>query len=213
MPGAARIWADCTAHKLRSFPNEIGSPRLVLSKDIPDVAASGAKLLRALDVHGFANVEFKYDPRDGAFKLMEVNCRHNLSAALAIRCGIDFPHIEYEHLVHGRRPVGCRAEPGVYWIGLFNDLAEGAKLMARGQASLSYLRPYVHPHVFDFLDLHDPRPFGRLVADRFKRFGSNRLPSYRVRTTTSAVGPAGGPDGSPAAKGSTMVESAIPPTG
>jgi predicted ATP-grasp superfamily ATP-dependent carboligase len=187
------VWAECTAHKLRSFPPEIGSPRLVLSKDIPEVAASGGALLRALDVHGFANVEFKYDTRDGAFKLMEVNGRHNLSAALAIRCGIDFPAIEYDHLVHGRRPVESRAEPGVYWIGLVNDLTEGAKLMARGEASLPYLRPYLHPHVFDFVDLRDPRPFGRLVADRLKRFAAKRLPSRRPRSLAAPTAPSDAP--------------------
>ena len=175
------VLADCTAHKLRSFPPEVGSPRVVLSKDIPEVRSLGARMLRALDLHGFANVEFKLDPRDGTFKLMEVNCRHNRSAALAVRCGVNFPMIEYEHLVHGRRPVDCEAESGVYWIGLDNDLTEGVKLLRRGEASLSYLRPYLHPHVFDFLDFRDPRPFLALAGDRLRRSGSKRLGRRRAR--------------------------------
>jgi hypothetical protein len=120
--------------------------------------------------------------------------------------------IEYEHLVHGRRPVGCKAESGVYWIGLVNDLTEGLKLMRDGRASLHYLRPYVHPHVFDFLDLRDPRPFMALAGDRLRRFGSKRLRPRRAPVGGSAAPVAS----ASAANGSSdpaMVESAIPPTG
>jgi predicted ATP-grasp superfamily ATP-dependent carboligase len=174
------VWAECTAQKLRSYPNEIGSPRLVLSREIEEVRSVGRRILRGLGVQGFANVEFKRDDRNGVFTLMEVNGRHNMSAALAVRCGIDFPWIQYDHLLHGERPPALRAETGVYWISLANDLAEGAKLVARGQGSLSYFRPYPHRHVYDFLDPRDPSPFARLAADRLRRFGAKRLRRWRA---------------------------------
>jgi D-aspartate ligase len=169
------VWAECTAQKLRSYPAEVGSPRLVVSRDIPEVSAVGRQILRSLGVYGFANVEFKRDDRDGVFTLMEVNCRHNMSAALAVRCGTDFPLIQFNHLIHGERLPTSRAESDVYWISVANDLTEGLKLIARGQASLRYFRPYAHRHVCDFFDPRDPSPFAQLAADRLRRFASNRL--------------------------------------
>ena len=61
------------------------------------------RLLRAIGFHGVSQVEFKRDPRDGRFKLMEINPRlwqwHGLAAAL----GVDFPRIVYLDLMGRRR--------------------------------------------------------------------------------------------------------------
>ena len=39
----------------------------------PEVEPLGFRLLKSMGYHGIASVEFKRDPRDGQFKLMEVN--------------------------------------------------------------------------------------------------------------------------------------------
>ena len=70
----------------------------------PRCIEPGRRILRAMDFDGYACTEFKRDPRDGVYKLMEVNGRHNLSSLLAVRCGVNFPWIHYEHLVHGKQP-------------------------------------------------------------------------------------------------------------
>jgi predicted ATP-grasp superfamily ATP-dependent carboligase len=158
------IWAECTAHKLRSLHPQVGSPRLVLSRDIPEVVEPGRTILRAVGLEGFANVEFKRDARDGIFRLMEINCRHNMSAALSVRCGMNFPLMEYEHRARGRRTEMGPAEEGVYWISLMTDLRIGLRQTLRRGGSIRYFRPYVHPHVYDFLGLTDPMPFLGPVA-------------------------------------------------
>jgi hypothetical protein len=38
------------------------------------------------------------DRRDGQYKVMEVNARHNLSSLLATRCGLNFPWMQDQHL-------------------------------------------------------------------------------------------------------------------
>ncbi len=42
-----QVWAETTAHKLRSKRPEIESPRMVLSKDIPEVTELGRRIARA----------------------------------------------------------------------------------------------------------------------------------------------------------------------
>ncbi len=53
----------------------------------------GASLLRKLNWHGVAMVEFKLDDRDQTPKLMEINGRFWGSLQLAIDAGVDFPDL------------------------------------------------------------------------------------------------------------------------
>ena len=159
------VWAESTAHKLRSKRPEIESPRVVLSRDIPEVAEIGRRITKAVGVDGFVNVEFKRHAETGIFHLIEINARHNLSAALAVRCGVNFPLIEYQHRIQGLRPPRAVAEAGVYWISLEWDVREARRLISRREIPRNYLRPYVQPHVYDVLDWRDPAPFWRLAKD------------------------------------------------
>jgi D-aspartate ligase len=83
--------AECTARKVRLRPSELGFPTAVVSKHMPEVIELGRRLLRSLGLSGFSCTEFKLDDRDGRYKLMEINARPNLSGALSLECGIDFP--------------------------------------------------------------------------------------------------------------------------
>lgn len=54
------------------------------------------RLLVALDWHGIAMVEFKYDEETKDARLIEVNPRFWGSLALAINSGVDFPYLLYK---------------------------------------------------------------------------------------------------------------------
>jgi D-aspartate ligase len=152
---------EFTAQKLRLSPPQIGFPRVVVSKEIPEVIEPGRRLLNAMGFHGFANVEFKKDARDGTYKLMEVNGRHNNSGLLSVRAGVNFPWIMYQHLVRGELPPsGLAQRNGIYWISVPSDPVRSLREFRNGQLPLrDYLRPYLRPHVFDILDRRDLRPF------------------------------------------------------
>jgi predicted ATP-grasp superfamily ATP-dependent carboligase len=151
---------EFTAQQIRNGPPEFGSPRVMLSKHIPEVLEPGRKILEAMGFYGFSCIEFKQDPRDGVHKLMELNGRHSRAEILDIRCGINFPWLQYRHLVHDELPSASDFETGVYWIALERDLGYSLKYRKQERYSLSdYLRPYLKPHKFATLDLRDPKPF------------------------------------------------------
>lgn len=119
-------------------------------------------------------MEFKRHANTGVFYLIEINARHNLSAALAIRCGVNFPVIDYEYRTRGLRPAPGVAQTGVYWIDFEWDLREGRRLASRGQLPRNYLRPYVRPHVHDVLDWQDRAPFLKLIQElAMKRYAGD----------------------------------------
>ncbi|MFC2164600.1 ATP-grasp domain-containing protein [Acidobacteriota bacterium] len=57
----------------------------------PELIESATALLKAMNWHGPALVEFKIDSRDGLAKLMEVNSRFWGTLDLAIQAGVNFP--------------------------------------------------------------------------------------------------------------------------
>lgn len=157
---------EFTAQKIRNAPPTFGSPCVVLSKVIPEVIEPGRRILQAMGFYGYACTEFKRDPRDGVHKLMEVNGRHNLSTLLAVKCGINFPWLHYQHLVEGKLPQACEFRAGVYWIDLLRDVGYSVKSFRQERFGWSqYVRPYIKPHVFAILDWKDPKPFLKRSVD------------------------------------------------
>jgi predicted ATP-grasp superfamily ATP-dependent carboligase len=162
--------AEFTAAKIRNAPPQLGSPRVVVSKHIPEVIEPGRRLLRALGYSGFSCTEFKWDARDRSYKLMEVNGRHNMSSRLAPSCGMNFPFLEYRHLAYGEKPAPCDFEDGTYWIELSRDAAHTLKHWRRERYSLArYLEPYRRRHVFAELEWDDPRPFLNRCRSAFSK--------------------------------------------
>jgi predicted ATP-grasp superfamily ATP-dependent carboligase len=155
--GVARV--ELTARKIRNAPPEWGSPSVVVSEDVPEVVDAGRRILQAAEFEGFSCIEFKRDPRDGTYKLIEVNGRHNLSGMLALRCGVNFPWLQYRHLVHGELPEQPPHARGVYWVDVTRDLRHLADYLGRPDYSVRrFLRPYLSSHVFAVASPSDPLP-------------------------------------------------------
>lgn len=90
--------------KLRQTPPGVGTARVGEAVWVDEVVEQGLAVVRGLGVTGLAQTEFKRDPRDGAFKLMEVNPRLWQWHGLAAACGVDLPRIAYRDLLGARLP-------------------------------------------------------------------------------------------------------------
>jgi D-aspartate ligase len=186
-----RPLVEFTAAKVRLGPPAFGVPRVVVSKDIPEIKDLGRRVLAAMGFSGYACVEFKKDVRDGAYTLMEVNGRHNRSGLLALRCGINFPWIEYQHLVNGRFDVPPAAQEGVYWIDEFKDIAKSVRWARQERFSFSeYVRPYFAPHILATGSVKDPKPFLKRCGDVMKTAGKIVVRSGKDRERTRTAGAA-----------------------
>lgn len=151
---------EFTAQKIRNGPPGLGAPRVLVSKHIPEVLESGRKILQAMGFCGFSCIEFKKDIRDGVYKVMDVNARYNMSGLLALHCGINFPWINYKHLICGELPIPSDYRTGIYWIDDYRDIFYSLICFREEHYSISqYLKPYCNPHVFAFFDKRDPKPF------------------------------------------------------
>jgi predicted ATP-grasp superfamily ATP-dependent carboligase len=88
-----------SGRKLQQTPPGIGTCRVGEAVWEDGAVDAALRLLRAFGYFGLSQVEFKRDPRDGSFKLMEINPRLWQWHGLAAACGIDLPRIAYDDLV------------------------------------------------------------------------------------------------------------------
>lgn len=160
---------EFTAEKVRLSPSRFGIPSVVVSKHVPEVIEPGRSILRAMGFSGYSCTEFKKDVRDGVYKLMEVNGRHNRSASLSLACGINFPWLQYRHLLHGELPVIGSMLPGVYWIDEFKDAFAVMRCLKNREAKLAHcLQPYLRSNVFSVFDISDVKPFLKRCGDALR---------------------------------------------
>ena len=139
-----------SGRKLRQTPPGVGTCRVGEAVWVEEVVEQGLALLRGLGFHGLSQVEFKRDPRDGGYKLMEVNPRLFQWHGLAAACGIDLPRIAYFDLLGSPPPPARSNGASKRW----------AITLMRGSRP-ALVRP---PYVDAILALDDPRPAAAQVV-------------------------------------------------
>ena len=81
--------------RIHEFPITGGASTLAKSTFDEELRTLGDCLLRSLNWHGVAMVEFKKDLNDGKFKLMEINPKFWGSFELSYKSGINFAYLNY----------------------------------------------------------------------------------------------------------------------
>jgi D-aspartate ligase len=116
-----RIATSYIGQKLRTLPDCLGSETLLRSVHIPELLQRGDAMLDRADYRGPAGIDFKRDPRDGVFKVIEINCRIGINDCYLVKYGVDLPYIYYLDSL-GREVHPAREYPdGVTWYDPFRD--------------------------------------------------------------------------------------------
>ena len=155
-----------TARRTRQYPIDYGlSSSFVEALEVPAICEPAKKLLSAMRVTGMVEVEFKYDHRDGQYKLLDVNLRPWGWHTLCMACGLDFPYIQYRDVL-GNVPTSITPCYGYHWVRLLTDIPAGIQEIRAGITTGStYLRSLSGNVVFSVLDWKDPLPvFGDFVT-------------------------------------------------
>jgi predicted ATP-grasp superfamily ATP-dependent carboligase len=169
--------AELTARRRRQYPVEFGyTSTFVETVDCPDVVDAGRRLLASLDYTGIAEVEFKYDPRDGRCKILDVNTRIWSWAALGAAAGVDFPHVLWR-LALGETVEPVRTKRHAAWMHVSRDLIAAGHALLRGRLALAYYaRALREPLVFAAFAADDPLPGLVELPLALWRALSHRLP-------------------------------------
>ena len=106
---------------------------------VADAVTTIERLLPHVGYRGMFSAEFKHDPRDGRFKLLEVNVRPWVYVEYTTRCGVNVCAMAY------RDALGLDVEPvttyqvGRRLVSARDDRRAGFRLWRAGELSLTAL--------------------------------------------------------------------------
>ncbi|MGO8787161.1 MAG: ATP-grasp domain-containing protein [Terriglobia bacterium] len=134
--------------RTRQHPPEFGrSSTYVETIDLPDLEAPSLRFLRGINYYGLVELEYKLDPRDQKYKLLDVNGRTWGYHTLGLGAGVDFPYMLFADQM-GETVKQARGRAGVRWIRLVTDLPTGIVEIAEGRQNWrEYVRSLVGFHV------------------------------------------------------------------
>jgi D-aspartate ligase len=152
--------AEFGLQKLRKAPRFFGVGRAATAAQLPHLRERTLALLQRIGWSGTASVEYKLDPRDGRFRLMEINGRCPLTNALPTRCGVNYPLLAWrEHVLREKVDAVPNGWSGV-WTHLHADLLyTAAEERGPGWSWLDFISSYAGPWVDAVWSAKDPIPF------------------------------------------------------
>jgi predicted ATP-grasp superfamily ATP-dependent carboligase len=154
-----KILSEWIGKKLTQFPDKFGVFSSA-SNYAPDIVREqGRCLIEGMDLTGIVEPEFKFDPRDGSYKLMEINLRSMMWHRTGSLSGVNLQYSQWlDATGQPPRPQRQTMVPRVHFVYMKHELIN--LLSRRG-----YLRHFLY-NVFggdlrDFavFNVRDMRPF------------------------------------------------------
>jgi predicted ATP-grasp superfamily ATP-dependent carboligase len=180
-----QVLAECALRKIRKNPPSFGIARVV--ETLHDPATWDALrtptllLLRRIGWYGPVSAEYKLDPRNGRFVLMEINGRCAFVHRLASACGIDYPWLLYQAALGRSLPATSPNQWRGVMIHLHADILSALLGRDRGQIGWrDYVSPYLRNKVFAVWDWRDPLPFFAEWGRSLRRASSSRPAKWRT---------------------------------
>jgi len=179
---SGQVLAWCVRQRLRMYPEDYGDSSWMVTVPLRDVAAAAetlARLFSALRYRGVFEAEFKYDERDGAFKLLEVNSRPWSFVGFAARCGVDVCELAYREAAELPLVPVTTYAVGRYCIQYNVDRLVCWRLFRAGHLRLrNWAKSWLSASPLIFC-LDDPVP----ALVRSRRFLSRTLGTFATRLT------------------------------
>jgi len=177
-----KILAMFVDRKIRQYPTDFGVGTYMDSVHDAQAVSLCLKLLKRIRYRGVAAVEFKKDPRDGVYKLLDLNARLWLQNMLATQAGINFPLIQYLDLTDQPVELMQDYDDKVEWLDTIQDLRALLRLDGVTRFPISeWLKSIRRVDCHAYFAKDDLRPFlsryVNLVAE---------LPRYLATSRTGA---------------------------
>ena len=146
--------------KVRQGPLRFGTSAVFEVDYEPTVLDQGLRLLEAAGYTGIAHVEFAQDPRDGEFRVLEVNTRLPVWAALAANRHLDLPRIVYDDLSGREVSPLPTFKDDLTWVYLAKDVHVSLQMARRRELGpRRFLREYLRqPKARAIFARDDPLP-------------------------------------------------------
>jgi predicted ATP-grasp superfamily ATP-dependent carboligase len=153
-------------NKLREYPVDRGLTTLGVVRPNREVTELATRFVREVGYHGAFDMDFRFDERDGAYKLIDFNPRPGASFRLCVDDnGLDAVRAAYLDLTG--QPVRAGApRTGRRWIVENWDLIGAGRYLASGRLTArQYRRSLRGVEEGAWAARDDPAPFALMLAD------------------------------------------------
>jgi predicted ATP-grasp superfamily ATP-dependent carboligase len=160
-----KVIASIMARRSRQHPMDFGHASTFAELvNIPEIKIISEKFLNIIDYYGIGEVEFMQDPRDGEYKLIELNPRIWGWHTLAIAAGVDLPYLLYQDTIGEKVEVPSSLKQ-VKWVRLITDFPTVFTEIVKGHMKITdYIQSMKGKKEFAVFSIHDPLPFFMEIA-------------------------------------------------
>jgi predicted ATP-grasp superfamily ATP-dependent carboligase len=178
-----------TGRKLRQFPAHRGSTCLGICAKNEVVETQTRQLMRAVSYRGPLDVGYRFDIRDGSYKLLDVNPRIGATFRLFVaENGLDVVRTLFLDLTGQAIPASQVCE-GRKWIVESNDLLScWTSFRKRHLGPTEWLRSLGGIQEGVWLDLDDPAPLVMLPALWIRKHFERSPGSFSTKSTRPVSG-------------------------
>jgi D-aspartate ligase len=169
-----RLLGSFVGHKIRQWPPRCGGTASCGPAHAPELVGRTAGFLSAAGVRGIASCEYKRDPRDGSFFLIEPTVgRTDWQNAVADINGVPIPYLVYADVVGAAVPEIRVRRWARKWVHFTSDLRSADEYRKRGELGrlgwLWSLRPPIRWSYFHGADTGPARAIWAASLRRLAR--------------------------------------------
>jgi D-aspartate ligase len=148
------------ARRTRQHPMDFGrATTYAEAVDIPELEEIARKFLGAMGYYGLSEVEFMLDPRDGRYKLIEINARPWGWHTLALGAGVNLAYLLYQDML-GEKVKTDGFDKNTKWLRITTDVPTVIGEILSGRISIhSYFCSLKGKKQLAVLSMKDPLPF------------------------------------------------------
>lgn len=181
----SRLLGYFSGRKHRVIPTGFGSASFVETFDDPELRSLVERIVSATGYQGLGGLEFKQDPRDGVYKLIEFNTRFGMWDGLGVRVGVDLAHIAYRDALGLPVEPAVRFSDGMKWVDWQRDIRAFLDYRRAGELTFSqWVGSLSGPKMIAIYAEQDPLPG---VAFTFELLGKLWSRSVRIATGTVSM--------------------------
>ena len=160
-----------TGKKIRQCPVHTGCTSLGICLPNPEVEQITRRFMKAVGYRGIVDIGYRYDARDGLYKVLDVNPRIGATFRLFVgENGIDVVRALYMDL-SGQQIVPSAAPEGRKWIVEDLDLVSAYRYYREGSLTINeWFRSLSGIDEAAFLSWRDPVPFLFMLFNRIPEF-------------------------------------------
>jgi len=138
--GASELARAFTFRKLATMPAHYGATSRAVSEGSEALLELAAAVGKRFAYVGVADIDVKYDARDGQFKYLELNPRLGMCHYFGTRCGVNLTLDAYRLMCGAELPVGAPQTDGATFLAV---LEETGGRLNDGDSVLAVLRGLV----------------------------------------------------------------------